>query len=114
VRWDATGHVAELQVITSAPSAFIGHFAGNAPVIVDVNGRPGYSLTMGSVASATGVAVVVWSPSPGVVAQFGIVGTVDQAITIARSMRAVDQATWERSTTKRPPSTSDGCDSLFC
>jgi hypothetical protein len=69
---------------------------------------------MSSVVSTTGVAVVVWSPSPGVIAQFGLVGTADQALAITRSMRAVDQATWERSTTKRPPSTSDGCDSLFC
>ena len=42
----------------------------------------------------------------------GIDGSADELIAIARSMSAVDQATWDAIAPHTSP--GDGCDSMFC
>lgn len=80
---------------------------------------PESSVAVTEVGGATAVATqddtraaVVWSPEPGVQVRFGIVGTVDEALQITRSMSVVDLATWEASSVVADR--GDGCTSLFC
>ena len=107
VLWDAHGRLAELWIAVGYPAVFIDTFGvGASTTQVDVNGATAFTFQLGDVAA------VVWSPSDGLIARFALIGTVDEALAIACSVRPVDQATWQRASTIAH--LQDGCDSLFC
>ena len=75
--------------------------------LVDVNGAT-------AALSIAGTRVAIsWAPAPGLSARLGYIGTVEDALLFARSLRPVDRPTWEAASV---PSTytSDGCHSMFC
>jgi hypothetical protein len=100
------GSPATLQVQTAQAS-------GDTRQMVELNG------TLGVLTEVPGRAVVAWAVAPGVTAVFGLTdlsveGSLREATLAAvRAMKSVDRATWE-GYARPDPSTSDGCNSLFC
>ncbi len=102
------GIIAELWIAHGVPSVFTSPwFEGSTPRLFDINGSTAVVLEL------DGRTAVVWSPEPDVTVRFGLYGTLDDAVEIARSIRKVDDAVWKQDTT---PDTSgvDGCNSMFC
>ena len=113
VRWlDETGDVrTELSISTGNPVIIASAFPVDGPdsTGVDVAGRRGLAIQQ-----TPGRAVVVWSPSERVEVRLGHTGSVDEALTIARSLAELDQTTWETSSQIVPDRPDDDCHSFFC
>lgn len=104
VSW-GPGH-AELHVRAGDPYAFSVHVLDLESVdIADIGGVDAVVFGVSG-----GRVEVVWSPSPGIVASFGYVGTAADTLAIARSVAPVDESTW----LAIAPHTDDGCNSMFC
>jgi hypothetical protein len=108
--WSAgEGTAAELTLMWGAPGLLDNLFvpvvdAGSAAT-VQVGEAPAVTYRRGD------VSVVVWSPQPDVLAQLALVGPLEDALSLARGVRPVDEATWESIT---PVELGDGCQSLLC
>ena len=109
VYWNASGVIAEMSIESGDPLAFQDPVGTDlsATTVIDVSGHR-------AVAFASDLtAAVVWSPAPDVTVRFGLYGTVDQAIAIARSVATVDAPAWEAATRPEPDG-GDGCTGPFC
>lgn len=101
-------YVTETSAVRGVPTMFTNPLTPGATLaFVDINGVRGVSY------SDPGRSAVVWSPEPGLIVTVGLYDTVDAAISLARSLAPVDEATWLAATVPLPPG-SDGCHSLFC
>lgn len=114
IQWRAADGMgrAELQISAGNPSAVRVAFplpgeSQTPPAATPIGDVTGYAFQ-----SNPDRAVVAWSPEPGVTVLLGYGGPVDEAVAIARSMQAVDQATWDAASSVAT-STDDGCDSLY-
>jgi META domain-containing protein len=105
VRWNAGSTVAELDIFWGVPSAF--DLLDAEISATEVRGVPALAYFDGTRAAVT------WSPAPDVVVRFGLYGSLDDAIAIARSIEVVDEATWEAASVVGT-AFSDGCNSMFC
>lgn len=101
-------YIAEMSAVRGVSTMFANPLTQEATLeFVDVNGVPGVSYT------DAGRSAVVWAPEPGLIVTVGLFDTADAAISLARSISPVDEATWLTATVPLTPG-SDGCHSLFC
>ncbi len=113
VSWFAGGDLfAELDIAAGAPSMIDPQLDAEGATIADVNGsraiaveRPGFD--------GPPTSLITWSPEPETVVYFGMRAPLGEALRIARSIRAVDVATWEAAA-HPPVNPPDGCNSFRC
>jgi hypothetical protein len=113
VDWFADGRrAAEITIAAYRTDQFGTVFplvAGGATAsLTDVNGAQALAVERDAPLTQ-----LVWSPSPEITVYFGVTAPLDQALSIARSIRPVDQSTWE-SVSRVPARPSDGCSSFLC
>ncbi len=104
----AAGTVAELTVMWGTPGPLVNVFTGvvnGSADVTEVGGAPAVTYQVGN------ISVVAWSPQPDVVAQLALVGSPEDALSLARSVQPVDEGTW---TAIRSVELGDGCQSLLC
>jgi hypothetical protein len=100
--------VAELTVMWGTPGPLVNVFSGvvdGSADLTEVGGAPAVAYQVGD------ISVVGWSPQPDVVAQMALVGSPEDALSLARSVQPVDVATWAGI---RAVELGDGCQSLLC
>lgn len=68
---------------------------------VDINGLSGWI-------SSTAGNAVIWEPEPGTFATVAGTPSPDEALAIARSVRFVDEATWQQFYDVAPPDLDNG------
>lgn len=102
--------------VSTYPDPQIGHFVRVlAPerfdyANVDINGRPGVSVTNGDVEETT----IVWEAEPGVFISAALKGSFDETLEFARSIERVDEATFNAATVEFFGDYLVGCTSMFC
>ena len=104
----AESTVAELTVMWGTPGPLVNVFTGvvnGSADVTEVGGAPAATYQVGN------ISIVAWSPQPDVVAQLALVGSPEDALSLARSVQPVDEATW---TAIRSVELGDGCQSLLC
>jgi hypothetical protein len=106
LQWDTGTVRGEVLVTLGAPGAMLSALNETSAVRGDLQGAPALVTELG-----TGTAVS-WSPAPDVVVVLGYTGSVEETLTLARSLAVVDDATW-RAAGGDVTSEADGCDSYF-
>lgn len=108
MRWDTGTVRGELIVAFGMPdtirTGFFGY--GTPSTLDDVRGAPAMVSEPGSGTT------IAWSPAPDVVVVLGFTGTVEETLTLARSLEPVDVATWDAAGVL-DTAPADGCDSYF-
>jgi hypothetical protein len=105
ITWSGDTVVAEMSIVGGYADV-VGRFPEPWSA-ADVNGTSALAGESG------GRAAVTWATSPGILVRIGLYGTLDDALTIARSVVEVDTATWAAASVV-DTSTNDGCNSMFC
>jgi len=109
VQWtNGADVVAEMSIAVDLPGSLESPFNSDSVITRTTIGE-----SVAVVWANDGRSAVSWSSQPGVVVVFGLRGSIEDALAIARSIAPVDVAAWEAASTP-DVSDDDGCNSLFC